>query len=561
LPSAAAHPKLAEAEGEQDGNDKSAAIYPLIYPTTTDKSLKQPFPQKLRAIQKKHGEMIMKGKVDLVMVCAGMQGPNDKSHVPLGLLYVGTQLKLAGYDVAIRHLLPEEFDAGISAIRAHNPLWVGLSVLSGMTTYYAAELSRRIKTEIPGTPVIWGGHHASAVPLQCLAADYIDYVIVGEGELTAVEFSDTLLQGGDMSKVQGLGWKSLDGQIHLNSARPLIEDLDSLELDWELLDMTQYNSGCSRGYRNVGFFSSRGCPYRCAFCTTPTYTGKSYRAHSVEFVLRHLSYLRERYGYNGVFFSDDNFIFNQERSLEIIRRLAARGIKVNTLDVRVNQLNEKVVKSFADFGVSGVFFGFESGSDRILKLVRKGITVEEIKVKARLLNKFGICAWASSIIGLPTETREEAYATIDLGMWLRDNLAENSVVCNYRYMPLPNTPLLDLAVKEGFPYPMTPEEWKVIDPIGPYYSSPWIKWMTPDDAKYFAWMQELGRARMFDFVRAAPLVPKIVHNFFARRFRVQALKRRSSMGLDMRAYCLMRDLYEIAVYGRRRRLISQAKLH
>jgi hypothetical protein len=98
----------------------------------------------------------MKAPIDLVMVTAGSQGPDDKNHVPLGLLYVGTQLKLAGYDVAVHHLLPEEFDNGLAAMRRRSPLWIGLSVLSGMTTYFAAELSRRIKAELPNSLVVWG---------------------------------------------------------------------------------------------------------------------------------------------------------------------------------------------------------------------------------------------------------------------------------------------------------------------------------------------------------------------------------------------------------------------
>jgi radical SAM superfamily enzyme YgiQ (UPF0313 family) len=138
--------------------------------------------------------------------------------------------------------------------------------------------------------------------------------------------------------------------------------------------------------------------------------------------------------------------------MEIIQRLEKIGITVDTLDLRLNQLDENMLRGFKDHGVQGLFFGFESGNDRILTLMKKGIDIAHIKRKVKLINQFGVTAWASGIIGVPTETRQEVYKTIDLAMWLRDNLPEGSTASTYRYMPLPKTELLTLAVQEGFEY-------------------------------------------------------------------------------------------------------------
>jgi radical SAM superfamily enzyme YgiQ (UPF0313 family) len=240
----------------------------------------------------------MKANIDLIMVCAGSQGPADKMHVPLGLLYIGSALERNGYDVKIWHLLPEEFDDALPKIQAREPLWVGLSVLSGMTTYWAATYSKRIRATMPETPIAWGGPHASALPLACAREPYIDYVVRGEGEVTAVELSEALLSGGDVREIAGLGFKTAEGKPFVNELRPLVEDLDQYELNWELLDLRQYQQTSYKqtaGKQSVSFFSSRGCPYKCAFCSTPRYTGKSFRAHSPAFVERNLRYLKERY--------------------------------------------------------------------------------------------------------------------------------------------------------------------------------------------------------------------------------------------------------------------------
>lgn len=503
----------------------------------------------------------MKANVDLIMVCAGSQGPADKMHVPLGLLYIGSELERNGYDVKIHHLLPEEFEDALPKIRAREPLWVGLSVLSGMTTYWAANHSKRIRETMPGTPIVWGGPHASAMPAACAREPYVDYVVRGEGEVTAVELSEALHSGSDVTGIASLGYKTGEGTSFVNTMRPLVEDIDRYEINWELLDLEEYKSTSYKqtiGKQSIAFFSSRGCPYKCAFCSTPRYTGKSFRGHSPGYVERNLAYLKERYGFNSVYFSDDNFMTDRERGLEVIRRVTGLGISVDTLDVRLNQLNDDVMSQFNDMGAQGIFFGWESANDRILKLMRKGLTVDLIREKAKLFKKHGITAWASSIIGSPTETREEIYNTIDFSMWLRDTLPTRSTVASFRYMPLPNTALIEVAVEEGFVVPERQEDWKIIDPIGPYYEMPWVKWRTPDDEKFLAFAQELSRNGMLNMIPNSYYGLGFVHNFFVHRMRSKVLRRQREVDTEYRAFYSARNTASRIVRGRRASLDSQA---
>jgi anaerobic magnesium-protoporphyrin IX monomethyl ester cyclase len=488
--------------------------------------------------------------IDLIMVVAGTQGPKDKMHVPLGLLYVGSELERNGYNIKIWHLLPAEFDSVIPAIKLRKSLWIGISVLSGMSTLYAAQLSIKLKREIPGVPLVWGGHHPSAVPDECLKESYIDFVICGEGEETAVEFSKALESQKTFNGITGFGYKALDGTPVVNQARAFQHNLDKYEIHWDLLDLKNYYHKNFHGKAPINFYSSRGCPYACTFCATPFYTGKSYRTHSPEFVEKNLRYLYQNYGFNSVFFGDDNFMIKADRGVEIIKRLRSIGISVDTVDVRINQINEKMLKDFKENSVSGIFFGYESGNDRILELMQKGITVADIKEKVLLIKQFSITTWASGMIGVPTETREEIYRTIDFTMWLRDNLPPLSAVAVGRYIPLPKTKLIELAIKHGFTYPQNTEDWKKIDPKGPEYSmKSWLPWINDDDEKYFAIVQELSIYKMLDFASSSNFVANAINNWLVRTFRNKIAKRKTSLLIHIKIFGMLRSLYSLMVSG------------
>lgn len=497
--------------------------------------------------------------IDLIMPCAGSQGKIDKSHVPLGLIYVGSSLASHGYYVKIWHLLPEEFNEAVTSIKKRRPLWVGISVLSGMTTLHAATISLILKKELPETPVIWGGHHPSAVPEDCLRETYIDLVVIGEGEITAVELSDALLNEENLAKIMGIGYKDESGNKIINESRPLIKDLDNLELRWDLINLQDYCFRWTNGKAPISFYSSRGCPFKCAFCSTPSYTGSIYRAHSPEYVVSHLSFLKRRYGFNSVFFADDNFMLQQKRGSEIITRLSSKGISVDTVDIRLNQMDDDILKMFKYHNVTGIFFGYESANNRILKLINKGIDLNLIKEKTIKLNEYNISVWASGIIGFPTETRDELYQTIDFSNWLRDNLPSGSVVSIYRYMPLPKTKLLELALQEGFIYPKTSIDWRKIDPIGPYYSmSEWIKWITPEDERYFALVQELSRNKMLNYISHKSTLVNYINNLFVFWVRKQIKMRNHKWSFVLNLFDFARNTYSIIRYGRITGYKSQA---
>jgi radical SAM superfamily enzyme YgiQ (UPF0313 family) len=161
--------------------------------------------------------------IDLVMVTAGTQGDIEKKHPPMGLLYIGSNLKKAGFDVRIHHVLgtnEQELEETCQTIARGKPLFVGVSVLSGMTTYCAAQFSKRLKELDPTILILWGGHHPTLMAEQCVSEKYIDFVGTGEGEYTCVELARALESGSDLAAVKGLVYQQ-EGKPVRTAPRPL----------------------------------------------------------------------------------------------------------------------------------------------------------------------------------------------------------------------------------------------------------------------------------------------------------------------------------------------------
>jgi len=479
--------------------------------------------------------------IDLVMITPGTGGEGDKKHPPLGLLYIGSALQKVGFEVKIHHILPQEIENRVIEIAKQSPLFVGFSVLTGLTTFYAAKMSARIKTENRNIPIVWGGHHPTFMAEQCLGEDFVDVVCMGEGEDTSVELARALDSGKSLCDILSVGFKD-NGQIVINKMRPRIENIDRLELDWSLLNLEDYAIE-GGGFRIIGFCSSRGCPFNCGFCSSVRFCERTWRPHSIEYVVSYLTHLKDRYGFNAVFFADDNFMVRKQRGYEIIERLKERGVNVNTLDIRVDMLEAKMLDRLSEYGTTGIFFGWESGSDRLLELMDKGITVAEILVKAKLLSRYPrISVWGSGIIGLPTETREEMQQTIATAMELFEILP-NATTGLFQYMPLPGTALLPLAVEGGFKVPARTEDWRVVDPQWDGYNISWLSWLTEKEAAHIKIIQHISR-RYLHKTRTRNRVVRKLNNLFVSLLRLRIQRQNFKFLIDLYLYRILRSSWQ-----------------
>ena len=281
-------------------------------------------------------------------------------------------------------------------------------------TFYAKAL---------GAKTIAFGTHVTPLTRETMAAfPSLDYVIRGEPEVTLRELIDTLEVGGDLAQVKGLAYRQ-NGEIVINEERPLIEDLDSLPIPLHhLLPLDKYRIPMVRGsYAFV--LVSRGCPASCRFCIKSVLWGRSIRVRSPEHIMTELFILRDL-GVHNIHFEAELFTVNRDMVMRLCEMIQETGLKIRwTCNSRVDMVDKEMLVAMKKAGCWMISWGIESGSQRILNNVKKGITLEKIERGLRWSKEAGIGNWGYFIIGLPGETEETIEETIKLAKRLPLNLA------------------------------------------------------------------------------------------------------------------------------------------
>ncbi|TSC52360.1 MAG: radical SAM domain-containing protein [Parcubacteria group bacterium LiPW_39] len=403
----------------------------------------------------------------VILVQINYSQDHSEKILPMGILSVGSALKRHGFEVELINITEKEIDKTVAKVMAKNPLLVALSVMTGRQTKHSAEFSKKIK-EHSSVKVLWGGIHPSLLPEQCLNESYIDFVIIGEGEETSVELFQKLERQESLENVLGLGYKQ-NGKIKINYTRPLISDLDLWPMDFNLLDMEKYLYKLDRYKRVVAYKTSRGCPFNCAFCYNRAFNQSRWRAWSIDKVVNDIQYLKQKYRIDAIKFYDDNFFVDKMRALEILRRINLPA----HLEVRIDMIDDELAKELKKLKVFDLLIGVESGSDRLLALINKKITVARIMAAVKSLAKYNVPASYSAIVGLPTETKKEFKATVDL-LYQIYKIHPQAAFTLGAYMPYPGSLMYDFAVQQGFLPPRRTEDWGKIDRFRKDFSSPWV---------------------------------------------------------------------------------------
>jgi anaerobic magnesium-protoporphyrin IX monomethyl ester cyclase len=322
---------------------------------------------------------------------------------------------------------------------------------------------RASKIAKDATRVVWGGIHPTLEPNQTLDNKYVDIVVRGEGELTFPALVDALETGHDLREIAGVGFKENNGKSVLTRIRDFA-DMNSLpDLPYDKLDMERYITQREGFKRCLNIQSSRGCPHNCTFCINPVYNRCHWRRLSAEKTVERTEYLREKYKLDGIVYQEDNFFADVRRVTEFCRLMRERNIEIGwKANCRISYLAEKhadFLNMLEESGCRLLQFGVESGSDRILKVLNKRTTVDEIQAVNRELGKSNLKCRYNFMVGIPGETLEEAKMTLGLIEILRrENANLESCFVNI-YTPWPGTELYWRSIKEGFVPPKTLEEW------------------------------------------------------------------------------------------------------
>ncbi|MBI1952821.1 MAG: B12-binding domain-containing radical SAM protein [Candidatus Omnitrophica bacterium] len=321
------------------------------------------------------------------------------------------------------------------------PYLFGITVLTAQVER-VFELSAMLKAKYPDCTVIAGGYHATAMPEEMLTSESIDFVVRGEGERTLLTLVEGLRSGKtDFSDVMGLSMRS-EGKIVHTPEAPLIKDLDTLPSFPYDLFVNMLKKTRSRSSYDWGFIvTSRGCPYKCSYCSQRMMTGSTYRFKSPPAIVAELDVLINRFGAKDIFFLDDNFCYKKSRVKEVCDAIIASGLHKKgrfSLQTRADNFYEEVVPMMKAAGFNSVGFGLEAGVERLAKLIHKGETLQQHAEAVRLAQKYGMDVALFMIFGFPTETHAERVESVRFANSLKPTFIKYN-----NLMPYPGTPLYE----------------------------------------------------------------------------------------------------------------------
>lgn len=362
---------------------------------------------------------------------------------PLGLAYIAAVLeRLAKVDIIDANALNLSDEGIINRVKQFKPDLIGFTAVTP-TISIVARLAKKIKENIK-VPIVIGGSHASLLPKETLERyKQFDFLVKGEGEFTFFELIKTINDDGDLKKVKGLFYRG-DNGITANEPRELIEDLDILPFPARhLLPNDRYRTIESANFNCI--MTMRGCPARCIYCNVYSLFGNKLRKRSVKNVVDEMEYCYKKFNTKFISFLDDTFTYDKNWVFELCDEIKKRGLKIRwSCLTRVDNVSEDLLKEMKKAGCSKIELGIESGSQRVLDYMKKGITVEQIKNAFRLAKKVGIPTFGFIILNMPVEDRRSLVETSKLIFEINPDFLQISYAT-----PYPGTYLYSLCKEQG----------------------------------------------------------------------------------------------------------------
>ncbi len=381
---------------------------------------------------------------DILLVNARSWTNGPPSYLPYGLLWIAGLLKKEGFSTAIFDRNVDTRDPSEVFLREY-PRVIAISCLTGPVINDALMLSALARKELNESFVVWGGIHPTIFPEFVLSRPEVDYVITGEGEFPLLELARYIFQReGSLEEIANLGYK--DGKKNnLNPQRDFI-DLNILPSPaWELVDINKYIQRKFYSPKVITLNTSRGCPWRCAFCYNQAVNKRRWRGISAERIVEHMDYFSANYGITGFQFYDDEFDVDEKRVIQMCRILTGKRKKyVFGHFSRVNTISLKRLEVEKEAGLRFIEFGIESGSPRILEFIEKDQTTDMIKKAFALCVKAKVKSGALFMLGLPGESEEDVMLTKNLV----DGLSAHQTIPTI-FKPYPATKLYDYCLKQG----------------------------------------------------------------------------------------------------------------
>jgi len=393
-----------------------------------------------------------------------------RPSLPLGLAYIAAVLRDDGHKVEVVDALglaPEQMipdgdiwrlgltpEQIIERIPADTQT-IGVTSMWSYSWPIVRELIHKIRAAFPAVPIVCGGEHFTAVPDLSMEQAPIDYIVMGEGEETAIALFRAIELKLDITVIPGVAHRGADGKIVKNPRRDRIRNIDELPWPaWELFDVEAYSSnrlvsGIYYG-KTVPILATRGCPYQCTYCSSPNMWTTRWFARTPKDVVDEIESYHKRYGATNFPFQDLTAILKREWVVEFCREIETRGLKINwqlPAGTRSEIIDEEVARLLVRSGCKSLDFAPESGSERTRAHMKKMLTDEKLFRAVHASVKAGLNVGAFFVLAYPTDEVEDMKATVRLAARL-GRAGIDDVSAGF-FFPLPSTEITRQLEKEG----------------------------------------------------------------------------------------------------------------
>lgn len=455
-----------------------------------------------------------------------------------------------------------------------NPICVALSLITGQHIKYALDTAKYLRSLTGNSiPLVWGGVHATMLADQTLENEFVDIIVRGDGEVTFKNLLKALKTGTDLSTVNGISFKDKDGNKIHNPDEKDFKLAEAKPVPWHLVNVEDYINDGSMFFGNghkrmldIGV-TTKGCPHRCGFCYNLNFNKMYWRGTPSKKTFEFIKQCVDDFKLDAYMVHDDNYFVDPKRVHEIAEYMikdnmdvkwTSTGITVFSYSRMEDELKKEIVKS----GCSAFRFGIESGNPRIIKLMDKPNTLEQVYEVNKDTKKHGIVPVYSWMIGFPTETKEEILDTCSLMVNLKKENPNAQFHGISVYTPYPGTPMYELAKQNGFVPPDTLEGWtnvywgskllekslaqvprSYLDDVQDlsYLTSDWFKYTAPKWLKVgfwpvLAWLEFRWKHQMFNYAPELRLYRKIRRRFLHNAFvpELRAYRKIKSMFKSMK---------------------------
>jgi radical SAM superfamily enzyme YgiQ (UPF0313 family) len=381
----------------------------------------------------------------------------DLNVIPFGLMSIASSLRNAGYRPMVVNLNLEPIQILKNYLSNPDLLYIGFSVFTGPMIKDVLELSRKIRQVSPRVSLVWGGPHPTIMPELTAAHSLVDVVCRGEGEQSAVALAKAYSEHTDLKGIPGITFKR-DGEI-ISTEKSVQDDRGgaTFAMDLGSIDLKPYIFR-NRGKKCAVFISSRGCPFRCSFCWNVSFLNRKYRGWKVETVQQELQPLLSG-GVEKILLLD-SFVGPISRVRALGQFFQNQGIEWAIEDgCRVDlHGNEEFFQTVVGTGCTHITFGAESGSQRILDMMQKDITVEDILRSATARKSFPLGARYQWMVGVPGETESDVMLTVKL----IDQICRINPLSGHSmdvYAPYPGNPMYNMTCEAGWHPPKDLQAW------------------------------------------------------------------------------------------------------